>query len=166
MLIRSAPGDAPRSPELHRRLRWMIAVVAVIFLGLSVRLWQLQVVRGDEYFEAARSNVVDERYLASVRGKIVDRNGVPLADNRAAFHIYVTPRIFDDTARDRLIEMLSLDPDEAARLTQRLAAARKRNPGRPVMVLEDQGRDRAGLVSQARLRLGPGVEVRDEPYRD
>jgi penicillin-binding protein 2 len=166
VLIRSAPGDAPRSPELHRRLRWMILVCAVVFFGLTGRLWQLQIVRGDEYFEAARSNVVDERFLPSVRGKILDRNGVPMADNRAAFHIYVTPRIFDDTARDRLIEMLSLDPDEAARLTERLAAARTRNPSRPVMVLEDQGRDRAGLVAQARLRLGPGVEVRDEPYRD
>ena len=34
------------------------------------------------------------------------------------------------------------------------------------MVLEDVGRDRRGLVAQARLELGPGVEVRDEPYRD
>ena len=34
----------------------------------------------------------------------------------------------------------------------------------PMLVLEDQGRDRAALVEQARARL-PGVEVRHEPYR-
>ena len=166
MLIRSAPGDAPRSPELHRRLRWLVAVVAIAFLGLTARLWQLQIVRGDEYYEATRSNVVAERFLPSVRGKILDRTGVPMADNRAAFHIYVEPHKFDDAARDRLAHLLGLDPDEAQRMADRLAAARERKATRPVMVLEDQGRDRAGLVAQARLQLGPAVEVRDEPYRD
>jgi penicillin-binding protein 2 len=166
MLIRSAPGDAPRSPELHRRLRWLVATVAVAFFVLFARLFQLQILRGDEYFEAARENVVDSRPLPSVRGKIVDRNGVALADNRPAFHIYVTPRMIDEAAERRLIELLRLPPDEALRFSDRLAAARKRSPGRAAMVLEDVGRDRRGLVAQARLELGPGVEVREEPYRD
>jgi penicillin-binding protein 2 len=166
MLIRSAPGDAPRSPELHRRLRWLVVVVVGTLLLLIGRLWQLQIVRGDEYYELARSNVVAESYLPSVRGKILDRNGVALADNRPAFHVYVTPRLVDDAAASRLIELLHLDPDEAARLRDRLKVARQRHPGRAAMVLEDVGRDRRGLVAQARLELGPGVEVRDEPYRD
>jgi penicillin-binding protein 2 len=166
MLIRSAPGDAPRSPELHRRLRWLVVTVITALGALVGRLWQLQIVRGDEYYELARENVVAESYLPSVRGKILDRNGVALADNRPAFHVYVTPRLIDDAGRDRLIQILRLDPDEAGRLKTRLAAARQRTPGRAVMVLEDVGRDRRGLVAQARLELGPGVEVRDEPYRD
>ena len=166
MLIRSAPGDAPRSPELHRRLRWLVVVVVGTLLLLIVRLWQLQIVRGDEYYELARSNVVAESYLPSVRGKILDRNGVALADNRPAFHVYVTPRLVDDAAAARLIELLHLDPEEAAHLLDRLKVARQRHPGRSAMVLEDVGRDRRGLVAQARLELGPGVEVRDEPYRD
>ena len=166
MLIRSAPGDAPRSPELHRRLRWLVVAVITAVGALVGRLWQLQIVRGDEYYELARENVVAESYLPSVRGKILDRNGVALADNRPAFHVYVTPRLVDDAAAARLVELLRLDPDEAARLRTRLAAARQRHPGRAAMVLEDVGRDRRGLVAQARLELGPGVEVRDEPYRD
>src|SRR5437899_642116 len=34
----------------------------------------------------------------------------------------------------------------------------------PIVVLEDQGRDRAALVEQAKSQL-PGVEVHHEPYR-
>ena len=166
MLIRSAPGDAPRSTELHRRLRWLVVVVVGALLVLIGRLWHLQILHGDEYYELARENVVAESYLPSVRGKILDRNGMAMADNRPAFHVYVTPRLVDDAARDRLIELLRLDPDEAGRLRDRLAVARERHPGRATMVLEDVGRDRRGLVAQARLELGPGVEVRDEPYRD
>ena len=101
MLIRSAPGDAPRSPELHRRLRWLVVAVTTALMGLIGRLWQLQIVRGDEYYELARSNVVAERFLPSVRGKILDRNGTAMADNRPAFHVYVTPRLLDDGERER-----------------------------------------------------------------
>jgi penicillin-binding protein 2 len=166
VLIRSAPGGhEPRSPELHRRLRWLLAIMVLAFAVLVARLWQLQVVRGNEYFEAARSNVVDERFLPSVRGKILDRNRVPLADNRPAFNLYVVPRLFDGAARARLVELLGLSEEETARLDQRLASARRRRERRAVMVLEDQGRDRAGLVAQARLELGGAVEVHDEPYR-
>jgi len=166
VLIRSAPGDATRSSELHRRLRWLVVAVAAAILILIGRLWQLQIVRGDEYYELARSNVVAERFLPSVRGKILDRNGVALADNRPAFHVYLTPRLIDDAAAERLIQLLHLDPEEAVRLRERLAVGRQRHPKRAAMVLEDVGRDRRGLVAQARLELGPGVEVRDEPYRD
>lgn len=167
MLIRSAPGSGEsRSPELARRVPWMLAVMALLFAILVGRLWQLQISRGEEYFEAARSNVVDERFLPSVRGKILDRNRLPLADNRPAFNIYVVPRRFDAAVRARLVELLGLTDDETARLDQRLAVARRRRSGRAVMVLEDQGRDRAGLVAQARLELGGAVEVHDEPYRD
>jgi penicillin-binding protein 2 len=167
MLIRSAPnGGEPRSPELNRRLGWLLAVVAVAFAVLIARLWQLQIVRGNEYYEAARQNVVDERFLPSVRGKILDRNHVPLVDNRPAFNIYAVPRLFDEAARSRLITVLGLTDEEIARMDQRLASARKRRARQAVMVLEDQGRDRAGLVAQARMELGGAVEVHDEPYRN
>ncbi|HYU16275.1 MAG TPA: penicillin-binding transpeptidase domain-containing protein, partial [Candidatus Acidoferrum sp.] len=167
MLIRSAPGaNEPRSPELRRRLGWLLAVMALAFAMLVARLWQLQVVHGNENFEAARHNVVDERFLPSVRGKILDRNGIPLADNRPAFNIYVVPRLFDAAARARLVELLGLGDEETARMDQRLAAARKHRSSRAVMVLDDQGRDRVGLVAQARLELGGAVEVHDEPYRN
>ena len=60
--------------------------------------------------------------------------------------------------------MLGLSDDEIAKIDERLAVGKKRDPKRPILVLEDQGRDRAALVEQARARL-PGVEVHHEPYR-
>ena len=60
--------------------------------------------------------------------------------------------------------MLGLSDDEIAKIDERLAVGKKRDPKSPILVLEDQGRDRAALVEQARARL-PGVEVHHEPYR-
>lgn len=168
MLLRSQTGpnsgNGPALPELHRRLKWVALVGLAALFALAGRLWQLQVMRGEGYYERTVSNVVKERYLPSVRGKILDRKGVPLADNRPAFNLYVTPRLWTPETRTELARLLGLSDDELAKIDERLALGKKRDPKQPIVVLEDQGRDRASLVEQALARL-PGVEVHHEPYR-
>jgi penicillin-binding protein 2 len=164
MMIRGDSGYGPALPELHKRLRWVALVAVAAFALLVGRLWQLQVMRGDSYYERTVSNVVKERFLPSVRGKIVDKKGVPLADNRPAFNIYATPRSLSADTRAELARMLALSDDEIAKVDERLAVGKKRDPKSAVLILEDQGRDRAALVEQAKARLA-GVEVRHEPYR-
>jgi len=160
----SSPTGGPGLPELHKRVKWLAVVVIAAFALLVGRLWQLQVMRGESYYERTVSNVVKERYLPSVRGKILDAKGVPLADNRPAFNIYATPKQLTPEAKAELERMLGLSDDEIAKIDERLAVGVKRDPKTPILVLEDQGRDRAALVEQARSRL-PGVEVHHEPYR-
>ena len=53
-------------------------------LLLTGRLWYVQVARGDEYTSRIRSNSQVNVRLPSVRGEILDRNGVPLAENRSS----------------------------------------------------------------------------------
>ncbi len=168
MLLRSQQGPASGGgaalPELHRRLRWVALVGIGAFMLLGGRLWQLQVMRGEGYFERTVSNVVKERFLPSVRGKILDKTGVALADNRPAFNIYVTPKGLSAETRAQLAALLGLSDDEIAAVNARIALGTKRDAKAAIAVLEDQGRDRAALVEQALARL-PGVEVRHEPYR-
>ncbi|HTR52577.1 MAG TPA: penicillin-binding protein 2 [Kofleriaceae bacterium] len=160
----SSRGYGPALPELHKRLRWVAIAVLGAFALLVGRLGQLQIMRGDSYYERTVSNVVKERYLPSVRGKIVDRNGVPLADNRPAFNIYITPNQVTADSKAELARKLGLTDDELAKIDERLAIGKLRDPKSPVLVLEDQGRDRAALVEQAKAQL-PGIEVQHEPYR-
>src|SRR5215204_2377145 len=141
MLLRSqqgpGSGNGPALPELHRRLKWVaLGVIVAVFL-LVGRLWQLQVMRGESYFERTVSNVVKERYLPSVRGKIVDSKGVALADNRPAFNLYATPKQLTPEAKTELARMLGLSDDEIAKIDERLAIGRKRDPKSPILVLED-----------------------------
>jgi penicillin-binding protein 2 len=157
-------GNGPALAELHRRLRWVALIGIGALVVLVGRLWQLQVMRGEGYYERTVSNVVKERYLPSVRGKILDRTGVSLADNRPAFNIYATPRQMTRELEAELIRMLGLSDSEIAKIDDRLALGRKRDPRVAIAILEDQGRDRAALIEQSLARL-PGVEIRHEPYR-
>ncbi len=168
MLLRSstgpASGNGPAVPELHRRLKWVALAGVAALLLLGGRLWQLQVMRGEGYYERTVSNVVKERYLPSVRGKILDRARVPLADNRPAFNIYATPKKLEPAVKAELDRLLGLTPDERVKVDERIILGMKRDANKPILVLEDQGRDRAALVEQALSRL-PGIEVHHEPYR-
>ena len=101
MLMHEGGSGGVALPTLGRRLRWVLLAMLICFGGLVVRLWQLQVMRGDRYRERTVSNVVHERYLPSLRGRILDRDGVPLADNRAAFNLYATPKAMTPALRAR-----------------------------------------------------------------
>jgi penicillin-binding protein 2 len=164
VLVRGAAGAGPASPELVGRLRWVVLVLMIAFGSLLVRLWQLQVLRGDSYYQQTVQNVVHERYLPSIRGKIVDRHGVPLADNRPAFNLYAVPSKFTPALAGELRKLLGLSDEEVTKVAERIAAGKKRAARTPVLILEDQERERAARVEQERFRL-PGIEVRHEPYR-
>jgi penicillin-binding protein 2 len=180
MLLRPSQGGStgPALPELHRRLKWVALAAGVVLVMFVGRLWLLQVMRGESYLERTVSNVVKERYLPSVRGKILDKNRQLLASNRVAFHIYATPNEMVPSKKDaapgvlpgsvtvaELSRLLGLSSDERAKVEERLAIGRKRDASSPIRILEDQGRDRAALVWQtAPFRL-PGISIRNEPYR-
>jgi penicillin-binding protein 2 len=166
MLLRDAGSSGAGSAhvELARRVKFALGFGALVMIALLGRLWWLQVIKGDSYYQQTKKNVVHERHLPSVRGKILDRKGHPLADNRPAFNLYVTPKLLTDAQRGELGRMLALSEEESDKVDQRIAAGTRRNSRQPVMILEDQGRDRAAKVEQVRFRI-PAVEVRYEPYR-
>ena len=66
MLIRQSAGpgsgNGPALPELHRRLKWLALIAIGALVVLVGRLWQLQVMRGESYYERTVSNVVKVRY--------------------------------------------------------------------------------------------------------
>jgi penicillin-binding protein 2 len=155
---------SPGSPELSRRVVWVAAGAGVAFVLLFIRLWQLQVVRGEEYYRKTTDNFVHDHRIPAVRGLIKDRRGVTLVDNRASFSIYVTPRWFTPAAEERLTAVLGLTPEESERVHAKVEKARARDPHGQVLVLEDVSQDRLALVSQARADL-PGVDVHDAPHR-
>src|SRR6266571_7172001 len=128
---------SPGVPEFNRRFAWLIGVVVVAFLILTTRLWQLQILRGEAYYQKASDNFKAERFLPAVRGKIEDRSGRVLVDNRPSFNVYVSPRYFTPEARERLIQLLGLNPGDAETLREKVRKSRAQE----VLVREDIGRD-------------------------
>ncbi|MBK9070650.1 MAG: penicillin-binding protein 2 [Myxococcales bacterium] len=159
-------SGSPALPILAARLRYLLVVVGLGFLVLLGRLWQLQIIRGDRYREQTVSNVVERSHIASLRGKILDRKGRPLAENRPAFNIYVQTKAFTPELAQALETTLGLSAHEMELMSERIERARGRKQFRQYQrVLEDQGRDRATLVDESLRYRFAGIEVRTEPQR-
>ncbi|WP_420855890.1 penicillin-binding protein 2 [Thermoactinospora rubra] len=64
-------------------------MVVVMLVALGVRLWQVQVVQGEEFVSAAAETRTRNVVVPAVRGQILDSSGVPLVRNRTALVVSV-----------------------------------------------------------------------------
>jgi len=89
------PAARRASPAAMRM--WLLGFVLVVsWLGLGYRLFQVQVVRADEFQEGGLIQRLETRTLAPDRGTIFDRNGDPVAMTIEADSIWVVPALVSD----------------------------------------------------------------------
>src|SRR5688572_24320593 len=67
------------------------AVIGLLILVLSARLFYLQIVEHHQYRTLADRNRISVQPIAPTRGLIYDRNGVLLAENRSSFALEIVP---------------------------------------------------------------------------
>jgi penicillin-binding protein 2 len=162
----SAPGAAQK--DFKPRLVWATGVLVFVFLVLLGRLYQLQILRGDEYKEKADDNFVKEIRQPADRGQVLDRNRRVLVDSRPSYDVTLTPYFCGkqcDDVLSRLATMLSLSQDEIDRAGAQLKAARKLERFRPFTVKIDIGRDALDLYLANQMDL-LGVDVVATPHRN
>jgi penicillin-binding protein 2 len=164
----SAPGAAQK--EFKPRLAVATAVVGLAFVVLLGRLFQLQILRGDEYKGKADENFVKEIRRPADRGLIEDRNRRVLVDSRPSYDLTLTPYFCGkqcDEVISRLATMLSLSQDEIDRARQNLQTAntKKLERFRPFTVKIDVPRDEVDrYLANASDLLG--VDVQPTPHRN
>ena len=114
--------DNDRRPTLTPQLALRVAVIGgialVAFAVIFFRLWYLQVLSGDKYLAEANNNRLREIKVQAPRGKVVDRNGRVLVDNRTGLAVKISP--------DRLPKQRA----ERRRLYRKLGRVLGENPKR------------------------------------
>lgn len=74
----------------HRRLALMTVFVCLGFAALSARLAWMTLVRGDEARRDAEARLVRRTWLPTVRGRVLDRHGRVLAQDRPSYDLAVS----------------------------------------------------------------------------
>jgi penicillin-binding protein 2 len=101
------------SPRL--RLSVLGLVVFGLFSALFARLWYLQVLNTDEYQVAAESNTIRTVPLDAPRGRILDRDGRVLVDNRISVQVTLDRTVIESLDDEQQVEVLSAVADALAR---------------------------------------------------
>ncbi len=69
------------------RLYFLAGIILLAFGGITFQLWLVQVARGAEYTAKIRYGSQVTVRIPAVRGEIMDRNAIPLVQNRASFDV-------------------------------------------------------------------------------
>src|SRR5678815_1403044 len=103
------------SQNLRARLRFIQALVVVLLAALGVRLYVLQVVRGEKYAEMCIRDRHRRLPIPAPRGVIFDREGKVLVDSRPIYNVILTREDVKgkdlSSLVDPLADGLGLDPD-------------------------------------------------------
>jgi penicillin-binding protein 2 len=144
---------------VESRLRTAFLILLVGFLGISLRLFQLQAVDGARYRRMSEQNRVRRIIVPAPRGKIFDRNGTLLADSKASFSILLVPAEADRAGVEILARILNLTTDD---IWDRLNHAE--SPMTPVRLRRDADFALVSAVEEHSYDIS-GVVVKTEPQR-
>ncbi len=73
--------------QVPYRIYFLGAIMLLALWALVFRLWYVQIARGAEYTAKVASGSRITVRIPAVRGDILDRNGIPLVQNRASFDV-------------------------------------------------------------------------------
>ena len=141
--------------RIRRRLSIARYPLWAIVILLTVRFWQLQIVRGDEFSGLARDNYLQTERRRAPRGLVVDQRGEVLARSEPSFTL-----LADESGLRQLEEigLLAIADENRADLEARAARG-------PAVVRSGIPFSEAAFF-EARRRELPGVRVEFVPARD
>lgn len=155
------------------RLTFFQAIIFAVFLVFSVRMYELQIVRNEEFEVLADDNRLNQLPIPSRRGAIFDRYDQRLAFNVPAFNVTIIPAELPGGEEaeleifNRLSAFVDVPPtreiaDQAGQFVRSIeelvAEGEGIAPFRPVIIAQDIPQQVAMQILEERIYM-PGVDV-------
>lgn len=165
----------PLMADSHRtRLLLFGVLVLGLFGALVARLWYLQVLTPETYQIQAQANLIREEPIPAPRGRILDRNGNPLVDNRLTNAVTIDKFALEEalpneTDKRELAVRLAREISQTGRLTKAEAIQSaindpKYGPFSVIPIATDVSEEFSILLGE-RLSEFPGVDVEPATVR-
>ncbi|RLB07338.1 MAG: penicillin-binding protein 2, partial [Deltaproteobacteria bacterium] len=151
--------------SLQRKIIWLDLFVISLFFILVLRLWYLQVIKGQEYRIRSEHNRIRLREIPAYRGKIMDRNGIILVDNKPSYNLYLIPEEIKKV--DDLLKKLSymVKLDNIKEIKEKLLNIKKACAFKPICIKRGLSFDEVAKIETNKLLL-QGVVIRVEGKRN
>jgi penicillin-binding protein 2 len=151
----------PQGSRLSLRVAVLSGVAAILFGILFFRLWNLQVLDGEQYLAEAKNNRTREYKVIAPRGEILDRDGKVIVDNRTSLALQLnTSRLPEDPAeeREQLTRLGGLVGIPLRKVRRTIAEEEEVAAGAPVTLRRDVGYNLIAYLEENQEEF-PGVTV-------
>ncbi len=153
--------------QFNRRALLLGGAGALAFGVLGSRLYSLQILEQERFRLAAADNQFNYRLQPPARGRLLDRFGDAIAENRDSYRLLIVPEQAGDprAALERLSGFMPLSPERIERLVRQIS----RSPRfKPVTIAEDLDWETFSRINLQLPEL-PGItpdlgEVRTYPH--
>lgn len=148
--------------RVRDRARAAVLVVAAAFLVILGAFFKAQILGQEAYRRQSDQNRLRRLTLEAPRGLILDRHGVPIAENAPGFTVKVLAGSRDSlraTLR-RMARYAPIDADLEAQVLRRFDLA----PFQPALVFGSASLELVARLEERRYLL-PGLVIRTEPRR-
>jgi len=146
-------------PRLSAAMIWVLAA----FFLLTVRLFYLQVIEGEELRRLSKNNCIRLQSIDAPRGLCFDRNGVLLVDNRPAFDVNIILKDAVPVAEtiDKLSKYIKVPSKE---LMEKIDRYKGLSSYKPILLKRNIDRNTLAAIEVRKFDL-PGVIVDVKPRR-
>jgi penicillin-binding protein 2 len=151
------------SGRFRARFKIIFAILLIMMSCLIVRMWHLQVIRGEELSQRSENNSVRLRKIRSLRGLVMDRNGQVLVDNQPSYDVVFMPnqaRNIQDVAK----KLKTLYEGRSLVFSTELLTPIKKRFSAPVRLEKNISKEKLAVVETNAIFL-PGVAVEVIPIR-
>ena len=149
--------------QFKRKFKLLFILVSVALTVIVMRMWYLQVLKGDELRQRSENNSVRLRKIKSMRGLILDTRRQVLVANQPSFDLVFIPNRTRDM--NRTIGQIKALYDERSLTLPSLGSLMGRvKPLVPVVLERNIGMEKVAVAETHALEL-PGVVVEVTPVR-
>lgn len=137
------------------------------FLGIILRIFYLDIIKGENYAEISKGNRIRSLVIKAPRGKIMDKSGNVLASNISSVDVILVPSDFPQEKEkkqqiaENLAKILEIDANKLKEAIEKL------NPKslNPILVKENITRDQSLIILEKRKNL-PGIFLENTTIRN
>jgi penicillin-binding protein 2 len=155
------------SGKKHGSFLAILGITSLALIILVGRLYNMQILKGNDSLVIAEGNRVHEVVTRAPRGIVYDKNNIPLVKNVPNYDLNIIPNELPKTESDRqnvireLAKIVSINEEEIRKkLTKEVLFT-----AQPILVTKDLSKDQSILI-ETKIKDLPGIRVDVNPVRE
>jgi len=146
--------------SVRKKIKVYAVLVIISFLVVLMRIWYLQILRGEDFMGQSEENRIRKISLPDYRGTIKDRQGETIVNIRPSFSLYITPEDAGDFSESLKFLSRLIDINE-----DKLRNDIRQSPlFKDILIKRDISRKEIAYIEENKMLL-PGIHIKVQPLR-